>query len=187
MFCSWKYSHYFEFVSAKDDNIKVRCTLYYLASKTLRQIWRNFWNRSTAQSSLQNKSHQVVLSREQRAKPRPPLLQEDVSHPPSTKSGTWAFGIGSSCPGVYWVTQWSGSLPADSWRFAWHRFCPRAERHFLCYVLTHAGHTHPNTHAIYFSVFIVASHVFEMIFDLPLVVVCFKDAVPVCSPTLVPH
>ncbi|KAI2647786.1 E3 SUMO-protein ligase ZBED1 [Labeo rohita] len=26
-FSSWKYSHYFEFVSAKDDNIKVRCTL----------------------------------------------------------------------------------------------------------------------------------------------------------------
>ena len=26
-FLSWKYSHYFEFVSAKDENIKVRCTL----------------------------------------------------------------------------------------------------------------------------------------------------------------
>lgn len=26
-FSSWKYNHYFEFVSVKDDNIKVRCTL----------------------------------------------------------------------------------------------------------------------------------------------------------------
>ena len=27
MFSSWKYRHYFEFASAKNDNIKVRCTL----------------------------------------------------------------------------------------------------------------------------------------------------------------
>ena len=26
VFSSWKYSHYFEFMSAKDENIKVRCT-----------------------------------------------------------------------------------------------------------------------------------------------------------------
>lgn len=26
-FSSWKYRHYFDFISVKDDNIKVRCTL----------------------------------------------------------------------------------------------------------------------------------------------------------------
>ena len=26
-FSSWKYRHYFDFVSVKDDNIKVRCKL----------------------------------------------------------------------------------------------------------------------------------------------------------------
>ena len=27
MFSSWKYGHYFEFVSAEDENIKGHCTL----------------------------------------------------------------------------------------------------------------------------------------------------------------
>ena len=31
-FHSWKYSHYFEFVLAKDENIKVHCPLYALTS-----------------------------------------------------------------------------------------------------------------------------------------------------------
>ena len=34
-FSSWKYSHYFEFVSAKDGNIKVRCTLCAGGDKVL--------------------------------------------------------------------------------------------------------------------------------------------------------
>ena len=83
-FSSWKYSHYFEFVSAKDDNVKVRCTLCaggkaLSASKTQRQIW----SRSTGK--LQSKSHQVVLSRELRAKPRPRLLHEGTTQ--TTKAG----------------------------------------------------------------------------------------------------
>ena len=55
-FSSWKYSHYFEFVSAKDENMMVCCTLcakYYQASKTQHQIWRNIWSRSTVKFTEQ--------------------------------------------------------------------------------------------------------------------------------------
>ena len=48
---------------------------YYHASKTQTKIWINIWSHSTARLRLQSKSHQVVLSRELRAKPRPRLLQ----------------------------------------------------------------------------------------------------------------
>ena len=61
-FSSWKNSRYFEFLSAKDENIKVHCKLCAgdKASNTQRQIWRNLWSRSTVQCA----EHQAVFSRE---------------------------------------------------------------------------------------------------------------------------
>ena len=69
MFSNQKYSHYFEFVFAKDENIKVCCTFGV-----------------AAQLNLQSKSHQVVLSRGRQAKPRPRFLQK-VPHHPNNKAG----------------------------------------------------------------------------------------------------
>ena len=85
-FSSWKYSHYFEFVSAQDENIKERCTL--CAGYKVLSSFKKIWSGSTAQLSLQIKSHQVALSRELRAKPWPRLLQE-VPHHPNNKARLW--------------------------------------------------------------------------------------------------
>ena len=62
------------------------------ASKTQSRIWRNIWSRSTARLRLQSKSHQVVLSRELRAKPRPRLLQGV----PTTQTTKLDFGAKQS-------------------------------------------------------------------------------------------
>ena len=76
MFSSWKYSHYLEFVSAKDGNIKVGCTLcaggdYITFEET--------FGVAALQSNLQSKSQQVVRSRKQEVPPH---------HHPNNKSWT---------------------------------------------------------------------------------------------------
>ena len=63
----------------------VLATKYYQASKNNVKFEETFG--VTAQLSLQSKSHQVVFSRELRAKPQPQLLQA-VLHYPNNKSWT---------------------------------------------------------------------------------------------------
>ena len=87
-FLSWKYSHHFEFVSAKVDNNKVCCTLCWRQSTIKLQKHKVKFEETfgvAAQLGLQSKSHQVVLSRALRAKPQPRLLQQ-VPHHPNNKS-----------------------------------------------------------------------------------------------------
>ena len=82
-FSSWKYSHYLEFVSAKDERIKVCCILCAgdkIATIKLQKHDVKFEESFgvAAQLSLQSKSQHVVLSRELLAKPQ--LVQEVLHH-----------------------------------------------------------------------------------------------------------
>ncbi|KAG1925936.1 zinc finger BED domain-containing protein 1-like [Pimephales promelas] len=89
-FSSWKYRHYFEFVSAKDENIKVRCKLCAGGDKVL-STYRN--TSSNLKKHLDSQHRTVKLTEQvtpgdakQRAGP-PPLKQQKLDFGAKPVSG----------------------------------------------------------------------------------------------------
>ncbi|KAJ8011289.1 hypothetical protein DPEC_G00056600 [Dallia pectoralis] len=89
-FASWKYSHYFEFVSAKDDNIRVRCTL--CAGNNVLSTYKN--TTSNLKKHLKTKHCTVKLAEQvspgganQRAGGPPPLKQQKLDFAAKSVSG----------------------------------------------------------------------------------------------------
>ncbi len=90
-FSSWKYSHYFEFVSAKDDNIKVRCTLCAGGNKVL-SSYKN--TTSNLKKHLESQHSTVKLTEQvppggakQRAGGPPPPKQQKLDFGAKPVSG----------------------------------------------------------------------------------------------------
>ena len=83
---NWKYSHYFEFVPPKDENIKVGYTLhsvlatkYYQASKTRHQIWSRSTVKFTDQvlpGSVQQRTASEATTSTSAGVPPPPKQPE---------------------------------------------------------------------------------------------------------------